>query len=222
MIQMLFSKLLVSVSSCGDVEVSLHLISVQTSVNPARIRRALELRRLAKLLLLCFPKLLMHIPQLFPPRVHAIIFAQLVHALLHLLACPLRPVRGVVAQKVASKRAIASGVLHVYAQVGAAHSDDDVEIYLHIVRNAFLDGEGLDGGASVPACDLGPGEVYACEDEGYGPCRGIAPLDEVGLFGFGCERLVSIVSQRSCVLKCLGRVVKLMATMKLDCLLLYH
>ena len=195
MIQMLFSKLLISVSSRGNVEVSLYFVAIQTPVNPTRIRRALELRRLAKLLPLRFAQLLMYVPQLFPAWVHTIVFAQLVHALLQLLACPLRPVRGVVAQEVARKCAVAGGVLHVDAQVGAAHSYDNVQIYLHVVRDTFLDGEGLDGRAGIPACNLGPGEVYACENKGYCPCGGIAPLDEVCLFSLGCRGLISKVSR---------------------------
>jgi hypothetical protein len=61
-IQMLFSKLLISVTSRRDMKVSLNLISIQTSVNPTGIRRAPELRRLAKLPPLRPAQLIMNIP----------------------------------------------------------------------------------------------------------------------------------------------------------------
>jgi hypothetical protein len=53
------------------------------------------------------------------------------------------------------------------------------------VRYALLDGEGLCGCAGIPSCDLGPGEVYTREDEGYGPSGRVTTLNEVCLLSFG-------------------------------------
>jgi hypothetical protein len=92
------SQILVSVSSCCDVEVALDFVSIQTPIYSACIRRASNPGGLAESSRLRFAELLMHIPQLFPARVHAVILAQLMHAPLHLSASPLRPVCGVVAQ----------------------------------------------------------------------------------------------------------------------------
>jgi hypothetical protein len=185
MIQMLVIPLLIPVPSRRDMKVSLNFISIQTPKNPTRIRHAFQSRRLAKLLRLRLAQLLMHIREIFPARVIGILFAQLMQALVRLLARPLRPVCRLVAQEVAGECAVAGCVLHVDSQVGAAHGDDDVEVYLHVVGDALFDGEGLRRCAGEPARYLGPREVYACEDEGDGPCGGVATFYEVCLFRFG-------------------------------------
>jgi len=210
---MLFAKLLVSVPSRCDMEISLDFISIQTAKDPTRIRRPSDPRGLAELPLLRLAQLLMHIPQLFPARIHAVVLAQLVHALLHLPARPLRPVGRIVAKQVTGECAVAGRVLHVDAQVVAVHGDYYVEVYLHVVGYALLDGEGLCGRTGVPSRYLGPGEVYACEDECYGPRGRIAPLDEICLFGLGCALLVSQDSKT--VYGRLGRT-RLIVAMKLD------
>jgi hypothetical protein len=88
MIQML-AKLHVSVSSSGNVKVSLHLVSVQTAENTTTVRLAPHPRRLAKLLLLRLAQLLMHIPQVvFAKRT---LIAQLMRPPLCVLTGPLRP-----------------------------------------------------------------------------------------------------------------------------------
>lgn len=133
----------------------------------------------------------MYIPELFPAR-RTRLLAQLVHSPLQILACPMRPGGGVFAQQVAGQGAVAGRVLHVDVQVGAAHGDDDIEVDLHIVRNAFLDGEGLCGCAGEPARYFAPREVDACEDEGYCPGGGVTALDKVCLFGFSCYIAVSL------------------------------
>jgi hypothetical protein len=102
MAQMRFAEFLVSVSSRCDVEVSLHFVSVQAAEDSARIWYALNSWCLAELPLLRLAQLLMYIPQLLPARVDSVVFAQLVHSLLHLPASPLRPVRRIVAKEVAS------------------------------------------------------------------------------------------------------------------------
>jgi hypothetical protein len=101
MVQVLFAKLLVSVSSCCNMEITLNFVSIQTSKNPTRVRRTLDPRCFAELSPLRLAQLLMHIPQLFPPWVDAVILAELMHTFLHLLACPLRPVCRVVAEEIA-------------------------------------------------------------------------------------------------------------------------
>jgi hypothetical protein len=72
-------------------------------------------------------------------------------------------------------------------EVGAAHGDYYIEVDLHVVGHTFFDREGLARCARVPTGDFGPRQVDACEDEGYGPDRRVAPLDEVCLFGFGYQ-----------------------------------
>ena len=71
---------------------------------------------------------------------------------------PLFPVRSVLCQHVASEYTIARGVLHVDVQVGTEHRDHDVEVYLQVVGDAFLDAEEMGFMAGIPAAELGEGE----------------------------------------------------------------
>lgn len=195
MIQVL-SKLHVSVSSCSDVKVALHLVAVQTSKNPAAVRRAPNPWCLCKLLLLLLPQMLVHVLLILPLLADALV--QLMHTPLGVLARPLRPAGRILAQQIACESAIAGRVLHVDVQIGAAHGDDNVEIDLHVVRNALLHGECLCCRAGEPARGFGPGEPDACEDERYGPRGGVATLNKVCLFGFGysCQFHVQSCKER--------------------------
>ena len=94
-----------------NMEVSLHLIPIQTAKDPTTITRSLHSRRLRELLLL--PRrtqLIMHIPQLLPPGLPILTHAQCMHAL---GALPLLPARRVLAQQFACERAVARRILHV-------------------------------------------------------------------------------------------------------------
>ena len=71
---------------------------------------------------------------------------------------PLFPVRSVLCQQVAREYAIARGVLHVDVQVGTEHGDHDVEIYLQVVGDAFLDAEEMRFMPGIPTAELGEGE----------------------------------------------------------------
>jgi hypothetical protein len=183
---LLFAQFLIPMASRCNMKVSLDLVSIEAAEDSTRIRRASDTWCLAELPLLCFAQLLMHVPQLLPARIHAVVLAQLVHALLHLLACPLCPVGRIVAEEVAGQGPVASRILHIDAQVGATHGYNDIEVDLHIVRHPLLDGEGLRRCAGEPARNFGPGEVDACEDQRHRPCRRIAALHKIRLFGFGC------------------------------------
>ena len=71
---------------------------------------------------------------------------------------PLFPIRGVLRQHIASEYAIAGSVLHIDVQVGTEHRDNDVEVYLQVVGDAFLDAEEVGFMAGVPAPELSEGE----------------------------------------------------------------
>ncbi len=53
-------------------------------------------------------------------------------------------------------------------QVGTEHGDDNVEVYLEIVGDAFFDGEEVGFVAGVPAAEFGEGQNggYYEEQEG--------------------------------------------------------
>lgn len=180
------AKLHISVSSSSDVKVALHLVAVQTAEYPARIRGSPDPRCLGELLLLLLVQVVVHLQVVHLPLLANTLLVQLVHALLGVLARPLRPAGRVLSQQVASEGAITRGILHVHVQVGAAHGDNDIEIDLHFVRDALFDGEGLSRCSGEPARGFSPGQPDACEDERDGPGGGIAALDEVGLLRFGC------------------------------------
>jgi hypothetical protein len=182
----MLAKLHVAVAARGDVEVALDFVAVEGAEDAARVCGAFDARGLGELLLLLDGEVVVHLEVVHVPAASDLAGAQLVDALLGVLARPLRPARWVLAQQVASEGAVAGGVLHVDVQVGAAHADDDVEVDLHVVRDALLDGEGLRRCACEPARRLGPGQPDACEDQRDGPGGGIAALDEVRLLRFGC------------------------------------
>lgn len=156
MIQML-PHLHIAMPPRRKMKVPLHLIPLQTAINPTtrpghappQPRRLLEPSLLppvpqhmahVRILLL----LLGQIPALALQRVHPV--------------DPLLPVRGVLCQHVAREYAIARGVLHVDVQVGTEHGDDDVEVDLQVVGDAFLDAEEVGFVAGIPAAELGEGE----------------------------------------------------------------
>ena len=60
-------------------------------------------------------------------------------------------------------------------EIGTLHRNDDVEVYLQFVRDAFFDGEEVRLVAVVPAEELGEGEDGRYEDEeerGVASCGG--------------------------------------------------
>lgn len=176
----------VSVAARRDVEVALHLVPVEAAEDAARVAWAAETRGLGELLLLLgCAELVVYIPHLLPAWQAVVALTQDV-----LVLAPLAEVGGVFAEKVACEGSVTGRVLHVHVEVGAGHCDDDVDVDLHVVGDAFLDREGLRCLARPPARDFRPGEVHACAEEEDGPGGRVAAAGEVRLFGFGCEVLV--------------------------------
>lgn len=156
MIQVL-SKLHIPVSTRSDVKVALHLVAIQTSKYPTAVCGASNPRCFCELLLLLLRQMIMHVQIIHLGKTLPNALIQLVHASLSILARPLCPTCSILAQQVASECAITSCILHVDVQVGAAHSNDDVEVDLHVMRDALLDGEGLCRCACEPARGFSPG-----------------------------------------------------------------
>jgi len=184
-------KLHIPMAPRRDMKIPLHLIPLQTPINPTTIRLdpPSHPRRLLKL-----PPPLPHLPQhmshmrilllqILPPSLILPIPAPLHFLRVH----PHRPGRGVLAQHVPSEDAIARGVLHVDVQVGALHVHDGVEVDLQGVRDAFFDAELLRLAAGVPAAELGEGEEGGEEDEEEGGVAAGGGAAGVGRFGFRCR-----------------------------------
>ena len=93
----------------------------------------------------------MHIPHLFPARHTIVPYTKSMYAF---ALPPLAPACWVFSQHLAGESPITRRILHVDMQIGAFHCNDDVEVYLQVVRDALLDGEGLGGVAIEPAHDF--------------------------------------------------------------------
>jgi len=180
MIQML-PKLHVPVPAGRDVKIPLHLISLQTAINPTRFSLPPQPRRLREL------------PSPFPLRQHIVNVLFLLSLPCRSTAMqsmhafgvqPLLPVRRVPPQHIACQDAIARGVLHVDVQVRTAHGDDDIEVDLQLVRNALLDAEMVRLVALEPSVQFGEGEEEADGEEEGGDLAAAPGGEGVGGFGF--------------------------------------
>ena len=137
-----------------NMEVTLHLVPLQTPINPTtRPRHApSQPRRFLK------PSLLPPMPQHMPHmRILLLLLRQILPLSLQRIhpLRPLFPIRSVLGQHVAGEYAIAGGVLHVDVQVRTEHRDNDVEVDLQLVGDAFLDAEEMRFVAGIPAAELG-------------------------------------------------------------------
>ena len=169
-----------------NMEIPLHLVPLQTAINPTRPSR------LASLQLWRLPKLPFHTPHLSQHMPHMrVLFllldhlptVKLMHAPIHIN--PMAPIRRVPVQEVASKDAIPAGVLDVDVQIGAEHGDDDVEVYLQVVGDAFFDAEEVGFVAGVPATEFGEGEHGGDYDEEEGRVAACGGATGVGWFCLG-------------------------------------
>ena len=137
----MFAKLHVSVASCGDVEVSLHLVALDRAPHPTRVGFAAEAWRLWELaLLLRGANVVMHILSFALSKVLLASLRILLAAGI-LASQPLAPSRRILFQKLSGEHAIAGGVLDVDVHIVAFHRDHDVQVQLEIVRDALFDGE---------------------------------------------------------------------------------
>lgn len=159
MVQML-PHLHIAMPPRRDVKVTLHLVPLQTPINPtARPRHTpSQPRRLLE-------------PSLFPPvsqhmrhmRILLLLLGQILPLPLQRVhpLDPLSPVRGVLGQHVAREYAIARGVLHVDVEVETEHGDYDVEVDLQVVGDSLLHAEEMRFVARIPAAQLGEGQYGA-------------------------------------------------------------
>ena len=166
MIQML-SHLTVAMTTGCDVEVTLHFVEIDTSVNAAAVRRAPDFRRLRPFgpllrsrnnvvnVLLAEPFIL--VPKVLPPSARVdfsvAVPAQSVHAL---IVHPLGPGCVLASKSVGGKDAIACGILYVDVKIAALHADYDVEVDLHVMGDALLNDEVMCFVAAPPAGDFSP------------------------------------------------------------------
>lgn len=154
----MFAKLGITVSTSSNVEISLHLVQVQAAVDATAITAGTPPHpgRLAPLgLLLSERDNVVYVLLTKALVVEAgagddlavRILAQLVYAL---VVDPLRPIGGVLLQPRGSEDAVAGGVLYVDVNVLALHFHDNVNVDLHVVADALLDGVGVVLDAAPP------------------------------------------------------------------------
>ena len=197
---MLPKEVVIPVPPRRNVEVTLHLVHLQTPIHPTRVLlhapaqpgSARKLFR-PRLRAAAAPHLFddMSRPRVLPlfllPRPSLLLIPLVVH--LHLPRVhPHGPARGVAREYVGSQDAVARRVLHVDVQVGARHCNDSVEVDLHLVPDAPLHGELLRRVASVPGEDLGEGEEERDGDEEDGGVAAVGAAAGVGRFDFRCSR----------------------------------
>lgn len=181
MVQML-PELHVPVPSRRDVEIALHLVSLQAPKNPTAIRHLSPLhpRRLLE-----FPLLTPHFPEHMPDVRVLLLLLHHVSAVQFMTARPPRPSGRIPAQHVAREYSITRCILDVDVEVGAEHGHDDVEVNLEFVGDALFDGEEVGFVAGVPPPELGEGEEGTDCDEEEGRVASGGSATSVGGFGFG-------------------------------------
>ncbi len=173
----------IPVPSRRDVEIPLHLIPLQTAKHPTAIRHLppLHPRRLLEV-----PLLTPHLPKHVPDVRVLLLLLHHLPALQRMASRPARPSGRIAPQHVAGEDPIARRILDVDVEVGAEHGDDDVEVYLEFVGDAFLDGEEVGFVAGVPSSELGEGEEGTDDDEEEGRVAAGGCATGVGGFGFRC------------------------------------
>ena len=184
MIQVL-TKFHIAVPSRRNVKISLHLIALQTPINPTRLSRIppLQSRRLLEFSLrapdlpedVSYVRILLllpdHLPTLQP---------------VHLVDVdPVPPIGCVFAEHITRQYTIAAGILHVDVQIWALHRHHDVEVDLQVVGDALLHAKEVGFVAGVPASQLGEGEDRGNYDEGEGSVAAGGAATGIGGFGFG-------------------------------------
>lgn len=159
-------KFLIPMPPGRDMEITLHLIPLETPINPTRIRLLTppHPRTLRKLL----PRIPPHLPK---HMVHMRILLLRLQPVIILLTQRLINTRPAIPlihpqlpacifplQQLASENAVARRVLDVHAQRVAGHFDDHVEVELEFVRNALFDAKVVVFSAFEPGAQFGEGE----------------------------------------------------------------
>lgn len=199
MVQMLLTPFCVPVSSRGDVEITLDLVSLHAAKDATRVGllSARQSRGAAKLLapsrlaeIFVHILLFLVLAELFdnPAWIMRLVLAQLLSRMPlddHARA-PRIPHRRCHRQHLPREHSVSTCVLHVDMQVFTLHCDDDVQVQLQVVRDALLHAEGVCRRSRPPAPELGDCEPCTEDNDGDGPHAAIVGFGEVGLLGFRC------------------------------------
>jgi hypothetical protein len=181
------AKLLVAVATSGDVKVALDLVENKAAKDTAGV----VVTTLWHLWSPC--KILPHVSS--SDIVMDVVFlvvdassfsgtaAQLVGAL---DAVPVRPEGGVACQGLTGHDTVSRSILNVDVQVDALHGDNNVEVDLHVVRDALFHAERVMCLAHVPPAHLGHCQRERGQGEEERPHSSIPCLCRVRGFGFGC------------------------------------
>ena len=184
-----------------DVEISLHLIPLQTPINATRVDSISppQLGTLGELPPGVPPHLtqyMAHMGVLFlrlqPARILAT--KRLILVIVVALVRPELPAGGVLLQQLSGENAVTGGVLDVDVQSVAGHLDDDVEVQLEVMGDALFNAEVVVFGAFEPGFKFGDGEDAANEEDKDGPLAASAGGSCVVGFGFGWIMYVSFRS----------------------------
>lgn len=162
MVQMLPS-LSITVAARSNVEIALNLIQIQTTIDTTTIRLGAPKPRGLRPTSLLAPhsnnimNMFLAKPLLMPPRACNNTSLAIPSQSMHTFRInPMAPIRRVFLEARGGEDAVAGGVLDVDVEVLALHLDDDVEVDLHAVADALLDGERVRLLAVPPAPQLRP------------------------------------------------------------------
>lgn len=203
----MLTHLLIAMSPCSQMKVSLDLINVQAAINTTAVAKTAspEPRRLAPLGILAHPALspccrrrnnIMHM-LLAKALVIMIALARddatlgILAQTMHALDChPLTPVRRVQPQLLRREDPVASGILDIDVNVGTAHGNDEIQIDLQIVPNALFNTERVYLGTAPPPRKLREREEYRNDHDGNSPLAATRRPRYILRFGL-CYELVS-------------------------------
>lgn len=192
----------VTVTSSGNMEITLDPIQIQTAKYTAAIGlSAPEPRGLPPAGLLAahgndivdmfLAEPLLVMPPSARNRAAVGILAQLMNTF---RIDPLGPGSRVLLEARSGEDAVAGRVLDVDVQVLTLHVDDDVQIELHAVADALLDGECMGFLAAPPARQFGPQEEHGYDRHGDGPLATSRRARYILGLGFCWKRCDAMVS----------------------------
>ena len=181
----MFAPFEIPVAPCRNVEIPLHLVSLQTAIDSTRVPPIppSQLGRFPKLLLLAdhLPQHMPHVSVLLQLRLHLTRLLQQMQSSFGIH--PLPPTGGISVQQVASENAIAAGVLNVDVQIGAGHGHHQIKVDLKVVRHAFFHTEKVGFMPAIPSTEFGERKQQREKEEEQ---RGVATYGAAaGVGGFG-------------------------------------
>jgi hypothetical protein len=184
------------------MKITLHLITLQTPINPTRIRNLApahprSLGKLASGIAAYLANNMVHVSvrllraeSVIVLMVERLVFVRTIIGLVVTLLHPELPGRFFALKKVACDDAVAGGILDVYAKGVAGHVNDYVEVELEVVGDALFNAEVVVFAAAPPCFELGEAEEGADEEDEDGPLTTAVAWGCVGGLRLGWREVI--------------------------------